>query len=107
MLWYRGRRGDKVVAYCLFVWAGGLSAILLFTYRSNYLHTIGRGVMSCSFSLMFGYIFSAAAAALNEIVSADNTGYAESGKNLFHLAFFEFVAAIFCWIFDNGFCGIV
>jgi dihydroceramidase len=107
MLWYRGRKGDRTSAYCLCLWAGGLSAILLFTNRTNYLHTVGRGIMSCSFSLMFGYIFSAAAAALNEIASVKNQGCAQSGKDLFHLAFFEFVAAIFCWIFDNSACAIV
>ena len=107
MLWYRGRKGNPFVAYCLSAWAGTLSAILLLTNRSNYVHTVGRGIMSCSFSLMFAYIFSAAAAALNEIALSNGKGYAKSGKHLFQLSFFEFVAAIFCWIFDNGFCGIV
>ena len=106
MLWYRGSEGNTKVAWALCAWAGGLSALLLGTPREYWLHTVGRGTMSCTFSILFGYIFSATAGALKEIRGL-NADRLQRLKDLFHMAFFEFVFAIACWILDNARCDLV
>lgn len=95
--------GSKLAAL-LSGWAMLATIILQATPKDDPVHQAIRGIMTCSFSASFVYIFWAAARACSEHKQL-------TGKNdmrqLFSRAFWWFVIAIVCWLVDNTVCDVL
>eukprot|EP00929_Paragymnodinium_shiwhaense_P118686 TRINITY_DN90602_c0_g1_i1.p2 TRINITY_DN90602_c0_g1~~TRINITY_DN90602_c0_g1_i1.p2 ORF type:complete len:186 (+),score=29.55 TRINITY_DN90602_c0_g1_i1:500-1057(+) len=78
-----------------------LSAILLATSQQSQLHQVARGVMTCTFTVCFVYVFWASATLSTEHGERSKS---DAVRKIFSTAFLVFVAAIISWFVDNTLC---
>lgn len=82
----------------LIAWAFLISCVLQTTPKHSEVHHAFRGLMTCSFSVCFVYIFWAAATVAKG---------SELMQSFFSNGFLAFVIAIVCWLADNTICDVL
>lgn len=112
-------------------WACAITALILTTEREQPVHTVARGVLSCSFSgmlvrtpthspltIILGglavltmwfnpcqvYVFTSGARTARELDDAAPSGHG-AAATLFALSFWSFIVGVLAWIVDILFCG--
>lgn len=93
------RGPEPVCSACLpaslVAWAALVTCVLQATAQHDPVHQVFRGLMTCSFSVCFVYIFWAGARAARDNLLM---------SSLWHNAFLAFLVAIVSWIADNTAC---
>eukprot|EP00038_Savillea_parva_P024363 m.43781 g.43781 ORF g.43781 m.43781 type:complete len:330 (+) comp6448_c0_seq2:39-1028(+) len=89
------------------VWAFAVTAVILLTERDGLAHVVSRGVLTCSFSGLLVYTFTAGARTAQEIDAASPSGAMglTSAATLFAVSFWSFIAGVLTWIVDILFCA--
>eukprot|EP00035_Acanthoeca_spectabilis_P001512 m.80747 g.80747 ORF g.80747 m.80747 type:complete len:330 (+) comp10930_c0_seq3:77-1066(+) len=85
-------------------WACAVTVLILTTEREQPVHTVARGVLSCSFSGMLVYVFTSGARTARELDDAAPSGHG-AAATLFALSFWSFIVGVLAWIVDILFCG--
>merc|ERR1712216_366676 len=103
-------KADKECVLCLALAGSGMAGVLLLTPRSAGIHNVARGVLACSFAALLLYMLyslskvSQEADRLIEIKGVSKVGTA---SELFAQSIYLFIAAVICWICDNGLCSVL
>eukprot|EP00037_Helgoeca_nana_P014608 m.136388 g.136388 ORF g.136388 m.136388 type:complete len:172 (+) comp22629_c0_seq1:656-1171(+) len=93
------------------LWTAAVTATILTTERDSRVHTIARGVLTCTFSLLLVYAFTAGARTAREVDdattkhSASDTPTSATATRLFALSFWSFIIGVLAWIIDILFCS--
>jgi len=101
---------DTKLFFVFMLAAVGMAGVLLFTPRSAVIHNIGRGVLACLFAglLLYQlYSLSKIGHETDRMMEIKGRNNGSTGSALLSQSIYLFVAAVICWIFDNGFCSVL
>jgi hypothetical protein len=96
------------------IWTGqvtaGLFVTLFTTGRESFPHQLFRGLMCCSFSVLFAGLFYGTARMLRRLQEKADVFHISEGElkdanALFATAWISIIVAIVCWVSDNAFCS--
>ena len=102
------KRVERHLLLCsLFLFTLTTTLGLIFTNRSQALHTFFRGCTTYSFSAAFLYIFVAQSAAAADLDKRFPSTAVDTFSGIFNKGFFWFILAILAWIAENVGCSVL